>query len=63
MAARNRIVNAGGGESNGTSQGANGQAVAVFQGLAQLVGPYIYISVESLPDINIPQAWTKLDYI
>lgn len=62
MAARNRIVNAGGGASNGVTQGANDQAVAVFQGLIQLAGVSIDLDVIAMPNQTLSQ-WYKVDYV
>jgi hypothetical protein len=63
MAARNRVVSAGGGgASNGTTQGVNDQTVMVFQGLQQLVGDYVNNS-ELLFSPDIPTLWTKVDYV
>lgn len=63
MAARNRIVNAGGGASNGITQGVNDQSVAVFQGLTQLVGVYVE-DTQNLPNQTLgTPTWYKVEYV
>lgn len=63
MAARNRVVSAGGGGQAGPSSGANDQPVAVFYSLSQLVGEYVYTDVTTIPQLNQPLIWVKVDYI
>jgi len=63
MAARNRVVSAGGAGSNGTSQGAGGQAVAIMSGMAQLIGSYVQTDVTVIPNLNQPTLWVKVDYV
>lgn len=63
MAARNRVVGAGGGESNGITQGVNDQTVNVFQGLQQLAGTYIE-NVSILPNITLlSDPWYRVEYV